>query len=348
MGTQSKGNAVRITLVINPVASSVTRRARVVIQKALAADHTLTVIETARKGHASRLARGSAKNGAQVVVALGGDGTINEVANGLLDQDCAMVPLPGGSTNVFARAVGYPNDAIEATGVLLEALAAENIKPIGVGLANDRAFLFHVGAGFDAAVVQKVEERGPLKRYIGHPLFIASTIATWLRGVDRKNPWFSIEADDGQRVEHSQLAVALNCNPYTYLGNRPLDLAPESTVHNPLSIIGLSSLALHRLMPAAIKAIRTDEGIGNGRSTTHWSNILGATITGHRPFPYQLDGEFLDPVDMLRLDHRPNAVNLVFPVGRPTDEQQPQANQKDLHPRPVNLSSNLLPDQVSR
>lgn len=305
---------MRITLIINPVASSVTRRARVVIQKALAADHHLTVIETARKGHASRLARGSAKSGAEVVVSLGGDGTVNEVANGLLDQDCALVPLPGGSTNVFARAIGYPNDAIEATGVLLEALAHQNIRRCGVGLANDRAFLFHVGAGFDAAVVQKVEERGPLKRYIGHPLFVASTVATWLKGVDRKNPWFSIESDDGQKVDNAQLAVALNCNPYTFLGNRPLDLAPESTLDNPLSIIGLSSLALHRLLPAAAKAIRSDEGIGDGRSTSHWKSVTGATITGHRPFPYQLDGEFLDPVDELRLDHRPDGIQLVLPV----------------------------------
>ena len=186
---------MRIALISNPFASSVTRRAKIVIQKALSADHELTVSETARKGQAIRLAHGEARSGAEVVIALGGDGTINEVANGVLGEACAIAPLPGGSTNVFARSIGYPNDAIEATGTLLEALAAGSIETASAGLANGRAFLFHAGAGFDAAVVAKVEGRGPLKRYLGHPLFIASAFSTWFRDVDRRQAWFSIEDD---------------------------------------------------------------------------------------------------------------------------------------------------------
>src|SRR5262249_51649139 len=110
---------VRLLLVVNASASSVTARGRVVIQKALSADHTVTVAETNRRGHATRLAQGAANDGVDVVVCLGGDGTLNEIANGLAGTDTALAALPGGSTNVFARTIGLPNDPIEATGALV-------------------------------------------------------------------------------------------------------------------------------------------------------------------------------------------------------------------------------------
>ncbi|MGB5757828.1 MAG: hypothetical protein WBM50_13005, partial [Acidimicrobiales bacterium] len=234
---------------------------------------------------------------------------------GAAGHGAAIVPLPGGSTNVFARALGYPNDPVEATAVLVEALDHRSTISAGVGMANGRAFLFHAGAGFDAAVVERVEQRGPLKRWLGHPLFVATTLSTWLRTVDRRHPWFSIETDDGRRLDDAHLAVALNCNPYTYLGGRPLDLAPEATLDRPLSIVALRSLALRRLGPAAMAALRSDRGVPETESTRHWEAVDGATLRGYRPFPFQLDGEAMAPVDVLRLDYRPCAVRLVVPPG---------------------------------
>ncbi|MEY2571184.1 MAG: hypothetical protein QOE63_1534, partial [Acidimicrobiaceae bacterium] len=122
-----------------------TARGRVVIQKALSADHDVTLAETNRRGHATRLAQSAANAGVDVVVCLGGDGTLNEVANGLAGTSTALAPLPGGSTNVFARTIGLPNDPIEATGALLDGLAADRIEPVGLGNVNGRYFLFHVG-----------------------------------------------------------------------------------------------------------------------------------------------------------------------------------------------------------
>src|SRR5215471_3827234 len=159
---------MRLLLIVNTLASSVTARARVVIQKSLSADHEVTLAETSRRGHATRLAQGAAATGTDVVVVLGGDGTLNEAANGLAGTNCAMAPLPGGSTNVFARTIGLPNDPIEATSVLLDALSRGSIRRVGLGSVNGRYFLFHVGMGFDAAVVAQVEQRTTLKRYAGH------------------------------------------------------------------------------------------------------------------------------------------------------------------------------------
>ena len=161
---------MRLLLVVNTSASSVTARARVVIHKALSADHEVVMKETNRRGHAARLAQGAAADGLDAVVVLGGDGTLNEAANGLAGSPTALAVLPGGSTNVFARTIGMANDPIEATSQLLSALAAGSVERVGLGQANARYFLFHAGIGFDAAVVAGVEKLASLKRYAGPAL----------------------------------------------------------------------------------------------------------------------------------------------------------------------------------
>ena len=156
---------VRLLLLVNSSASSVTARGRVVIQKALSADHDVTRRrdQPARPRHPPGPGRG--RDGVDVVVVLGGDGTLNEAANGLAGTDTALAALPGGSTNVFARTIGLPNDPIEATGALLDGLGRRaGSSTVGLGSVNGRYFLFHVGIGFDAAVVEQVERRAQLKR----------------------------------------------------------------------------------------------------------------------------------------------------------------------------------------
>src|SRR5262245_40941047 len=233
---------MRLLLVVNASASAVTARRRVVIQKALSADNDVTVAETNRRGHATRLAQGAANDGVDVVVCLGGDGTLNEVANGLAGTDTALAPLPGGSTNVFARTIGLPNDPIEATGALMDALAKQSTERIGLGTVNGRYFLFHVGLGFDAVVTQQSDCRAGLKRYAGHVLFIYAAFASWVRYYDRSRPRFAVHFTDGTVVDDGYFGVCLNTNPYTFLGNRPCNLAPGTTLDRGLSMFTLRAL----------------------------------------------------------------------------------------------------------
>ncbi len=307
---------VKLTLIVNPMASSVKRRGLVVTQKRLAEEHELTVHETTRRNHATRLAHRAMQEGADVVATVGGDGTVNEAANGLIDTTCWLAPLPGGSTNVFARSIGYPNDLEAATEVLLQALAnpEENVVRGSVGLANDRVFVFHVGAGFDAAVVHRVEARSPLKRLAGHPWFIASAIRTW-SSTERKALALRVVADDGRTIDQAQMAVGMNVNPYTFLGNRPLDLAPEVTLSTPLSVVALDSMSLPNLA-SAVRSAFGSEGLANNGAQHHWTNVDAVTITSEHPFPFQLDGEPCEPVTTLRLQHRPDAVNFVVPKAK--------------------------------
>jgi diacylglycerol kinase family enzyme len=304
---------VRVLLVVNATASSVTARGRVVIQKALAADHDLTVAETSRRGHATRLAQGAAAEGTDVVVVLGGDGTLNEAANGLAGTRCALAPLPGGSTNVFARTIGLPNDPIEATGATLDALARRNVRRVGLGSANGRYFLFHVGMGFDAAVVAQVERRAALKRYAGHPLFVYAAFATWFRHYDRSRPRFAVHHADGTVIDDAYLAICLNTNPYTYLGSRPLDLAPQATLDRSLAMVTLRTLRFAPTISVVGSALLSGRHLRTSRWTDHRTDLSSVVVEGHGPFPYQVDGDHLGDIDRIELRHVPEVLDLVLP-----------------------------------
>ncbi len=304
---------MRLLLVVNASASSVTARGRVVIQKALSADNQVTVAETNRRGHAMRLAQGAANDGVDVVVCLGGDGTLNEVANGLAGTTTALAALPGGSTNVFARTIGLPNDPIEATGALVDALARRAIEPVGLGSVNGRYFLFHVGLGFDATVVQQVERRAALKRYASHPLFIYAAFSSWFRHYDRSRPRFAVHFADGDVVDDGYFAVCLNTNPYTYLGNRPFDIVPEVTLDNGLALFTLRSLRLRPLLTAAASALGLGRDLHHHRGSDLRTDLDKMTVEGYGPFPYQVDGDYLGETDHLEFRHEPAVLQLVRP-----------------------------------
>ncbi|MDQ2649539.1 MAG: diacylglycerol kinase family lipid kinase [Actinomycetota bacterium] len=304
---------MRVLLLVNPFASSVTARSRVVIQKALSADHDVTLVETNRRGHATRLAQSAAASGAQVIVTLGGDGTLNEVANGLAGTGCALAALPGGSTNVFARTIGLPNDPIEATGQLLDALDRGHIERVGLGTVNGRYFLFHLGIGFDAAVVSQVERRANLKRYAGHPLFVYAALATWMRHYDRTKPRFAVRFGDGSVVDDAYFGICLNTNPYTYLGNRPLNIAPEATLDRGLAMLSVRTLQFGRTMRVIGSALAGGRHLRSSRWTDHRVDLDQITIEGYGPFPYQVDGDYLGETDRLEIRHVPEILDLVRP-----------------------------------
>ena len=283
------------------------------ITKALAADHQVTVSETARRGHATRLAAAAAADGADVVVVLGGDGTLNEAANGLAGSSTALAAVPGGSTNVFARTLGLPDDPIEATGVLLDALAYDSIQRIGLGSVNDRYFLFHVGIGFDAAVVAEVERRGSLKRWANHALFGWAAFDTWLRKYDRKRAHFSVRVNDQPTIDDGMFTVCLNTDPYTFIGTRPFTIAPEASLDRPLSIITLRTLDTIPLIRILSSALGSGRQLRNNKNVSFHTDVTRVEIDGYGPVPHQVDGDYLGDVEHLELRYEPDVLSLVVP-----------------------------------
>ena len=307
---------MNIVLIANASASSVTARTRVVIRKALSADHDVELAETVRRGHATRLARGAAAEGADLVVVLGGDGTLNEAANGVAGTDTALAPLPGGSTNVFARTLGLPEDPVHATAVTLEALESGSIRRVGLGSANGRYFLFHTGVGYDAAVVAQVEKRGQLKRWAGHPLFAFAAVDTWLRHYDRSSPHFSVEFGSGDVIDDGYFGICLNTDPYTYLGTRPFHVAPAATLDRPLSFLTLRTLNVYRLARLALSTLRSADGVRSGRGVDLRTDIRAATVRSDVAVPYQMDGDYLGEVTEIEFAWEPDVLRLVVPDGR--------------------------------
>jgi diacylglycerol kinase family enzyme len=306
---------VRLLFIVNASASSVTERARVVIQKALSSDHTVTVSETSRRGHATKLAQGAAADGLDAVVVLGGDGTLNEAANGLAGTSTALGVLPGGSTNVFARTLGYTNDPIEATGELLAALDSGHTVRTGLGTVNGRAFLFHVGFGYDAAVVAQVERRGRLKRYAGHALFLSAAVSTWFGDHERRRATFTLDAtgaDGPVPIPDGVFAVCLRTNPYTFLGDRPLDVAPGAGLDTALTAVVLHRLDLSTMLPVLGRAL-AGQGLDGRRNVTVARHLDAFTLCAAAPLPYQVDGDHLGSASTFDVRYEPDTLTLVVP-----------------------------------
>jgi diacylglycerol kinase family enzyme len=306
---------MRLLLIVNTSASSVTARGKVVIQKALSADHEVHVVETSRRGHASRVALGAAADGVDVVVAFGGDGTLNEVANGLAGTSTALGVLPGGSTNVFARTIGLTNDPIEATGQLLAALARpSSIRSVGLASLNGRYFLFNAGIGFDAAVIAQVEKRSGLKRWAGHPLFVYAGFATWFgKDYDRSKPRLAVDFADGTSVE-GYFILALNSDPYTFLGNRPLQLAPETTLDRGITVATFRTMSFAPLMAIIGSALGIGRPFRAHKKVDLRVDLSSFTVRAlDDALPHQVDGEYLNETTLARFTHDPDALRVVLP-----------------------------------
>lgn len=304
---------MRILLIVNETATAVTARRRVLVQRVLGADHKLEVEETSRRGHATRIARGAALDGVEVVVVLGGDGTLSEAADGLAGTSTALAPLPGGSTNVFPRSIGVVYDPVQAAERLVVSLARGNFRRIGLGVADGRRFLFHAGLGLDAAVIAQVERRSFLKRYGTHPLFVATTVDTWLRHYDHRRPRFRVELGDTEVVGDSAFAIVSNQRPWAYLGRRPLMIAPEAGLDVPLTLTLFRSLDLSMLLGGAASALQGGERLMHHPKVVQRTDVRSLTITGYGPFPWQLDGDYLGDTEHLAISWAPDALTIVMP-----------------------------------
>src|SRR5215211_7183727 len=132
---------MRALVVVNPTATATTPRGRDVLVRTLAAELKVDVAETQHRGHARELGAQAVDDGVDVVVTLGGDGTVNEVVNGLLQHGPAphlpaLAVVPGGSTNVFSRALGRSRNPVEATAEILDSLRAARTRLVSLGTAS--------------------------------------------------------------------------------------------------------------------------------------------------------------------------------------------------------------------
>lgn len=278
-------------LVSNLHAGSVSAPTREVIIKALQADFKVEAVDTARRNHGTDLARDAVDRDFDAVLAFGGDGTINEVAQGLVDTDVALGILPGGSTNVLARSLGIPVDAVEATAFVAARLRDGTRRRINVGAAGDRFFLLCTGMGLDAEVVRRVEADPERKRENHEWAFVSNALKAGLgayRGVD---PGITMTVDGFDPVK-VMTAVCCNGRPFTYLKRFPVDVCPEATLDADLDVFGL-----HRLRtgtaPRLIWALFASRSHVRWRTTTYRHDVARIDLKTEHPMPVQVDGDYI-------------------------------------------------------
>jgi diacylglycerol kinase family enzyme len=322
---------VRLLLLVNPTASSVTPEVCAAITDALSVRHDLEVEATTGRGHAAALARGAVEAGIDAVVVLAGDGTLNEAAQGLAGTDTALVALPGGSTNVFARTLGIARTPLDACAQLLRSLDDDACRVrIGVGVADgsggDRRFLFHLGAGFDAATVREMEERhSHLKRRLAHPAFAMAAVDTWMRRYDRTTRITVVPTDrDGApRVDDrasGPYVVVSNSDPYTYVGRRRVTIAPDAALDRALVLTVFRTLRVGLVVRSVASAVGRARFVAASPDIVQVGDVCGATLSSETPFPWQVDGDHLGSTTAIRVRYEPDALTLVTPgtpPGRP-------------------------------
>jgi diacylglycerol kinase family enzyme len=290
-------------------------RERDVLAHALASDATLEVAETEHRGHAAAIACRAMRNGTDVVVALGGDGTINEVVNGLLtDGVHAGVPalgiVPAGSTNVFARALGLPNDPIEATGALLEALRAGSRRPVSLGRVEDRWFAFAAGIGFDAAIVEGVERHRRRGKRSTHALYARVAVREYFH-TDRRHPAVHVELPDGTTYDDIHFVIVANADPWTYVGNRPLHPTPEVDFDTGLAMYARRRMGMWGVLYSMWRMSGGHPRVGSrGAELVH--DLAGLTIRADIALPVQVDGDYLEPREKLVFSSVAQAIQVVM------------------------------------
>jgi len=300
-------------LIVNPEATTTSPRARDVLTQALANQLHLDVVETKARGHATELAFDAADDDVDVVIVLGGDGTVNEAVNGLLaDRLAANAPalavVPGGSTNVFARAVGMPEDQVEATGDLLEALREGRERTIGLGRADGRWFTFTAGLGLDADVVARVEERRAAGRRSTHSLYARTAVGQLARRKDSAP--MRVELDDDPEADIALVLVG-NTSPWTYLGRRRVDPFPGASFDLGLDLLALRKIGLTRALTAIGAMLGPGSQPLGGRNVVHRHDLTRFGVQSEEPVAFQVDGDYLGQRTSVGFDAVPEALRVI-------------------------------------
>ena len=304
---------MRALLIINPRATSMTGRDAGLVVRALGSRLELDTRQTQYRGHAGELAAASAAEGYDLVVTFGGDGTVNEVVNGLMRVPGgrpALAPIPGGSGNVFARTLGLPADAGGAVQRILAAVAAGTRRQIGLGLAENRYFTFSAGLGIDAEVIADMDTQRARGRRASVAAYLRTTVRRYY-GMDRQHPALTLRTPDQPPISGLFMGVVTNSSPWTYLGSHPVRPG-----HADLSS-GLDLFALRRMRTLSTLAAlgqmmqTSNEELPSGRDIVSAAALTELVFDAARPTAFHIDGEYLGERESVAFRFVPDAVCVI-------------------------------------
>lgn len=282
-------------LIANPAATTMQPWVRDAIVDSLRDLGRLEVSATEHRGHATELARAARDRGVTRIATFGGDGTINEVVNGLLQDGPlpdppVLMPIPGGHTNVFTRILGIPQDPLEATGALSDAIRGERSRRLNLGLADDRYFLFAAGLGLDAEVLRRVEQQRARGARASIPRFVASAVLAHANSLQLGQPQIAIGLADGETIPGIYTAIVQNAPVWTYAGSLPVTFAPDAHFDNGLSVFGIRSLDPIRLGNHLARATLRPAWLGGDSAA---GDLQQFRLLASAPTPFQVDGDVI-------------------------------------------------------
>jgi diacylglycerol kinase family enzyme len=305
-------------LIVNPYATTVSSRLKNLVVYALQGRYEVEAVDTEAQNHATEIGREVRDHGYDVVVAFGGDGTLNEVANGLVGTDVPVSVLPGGSTNVVCRTLGIPNDVVDATEHLLAMVDDWQPRKIDLGMADGRRFVFSCGVGIDATVVKRVDAHPRMKSMAGPYYFSWAAVSAFYRSY-LVNPVRLRVQVDGREAE-GVTALAQNSDPFTYFSDSPIRVCEGVAIDDGTLALGVLKRAATRDMPTLIARLFSErKPAAHHRQIEHFPGIAEATITSisetrdgiARPFPVQVDGDYIGEKTQLALKVDPGALTVV-------------------------------------
>ena len=309
----------RMLIIVNPYATTVSDRLRNLVVYALQGRFEVEAVSTEAQNHATEIGREAQDGGYDVVVAFGGDGTLNEVANGLAGTDLPVAVLPGGSTNVVCRTLGIPNDVVDATEHLLSLADDWQPRRIDLGIVDGRHFVFSCGVGIDATVVQRVDANPKLKATAGPYYYSWAGISGFYRKY-LVNPVRVRAQVDGRDPAEGVTAIVQNSDPFTYFASRPIRVCEGVAIDDGTLSMAVLKRAAQRDMPTLIRRLFSEsKPAARHRQVTHYEDVLHATVEtvsenkdgSPRPFPLQVDGDYIGERERVELRADPGALTIV-------------------------------------
>ena len=302
----------RMLVIVNPYATTVSDRLKNLVVYALRGRYEVNAVETEARGHATELCRDAAREGYDVVVAFGGDGTVNEAANGLVGSATPLFPLPGGRTNVYCRILGIPIDVVDATEHLLGLAHDWRPRRVDVGIVNERHFLFSAGVGLDASVVEQVDAHPQLKARLGEWYYAWIGIQTFSRRYLLHPPRLEVEL--GHERITGVTTIVQNSDPYTYFGGRPVRMGEGATLESG----DLAGVVLRRAGPIVIptviwRALSRRARVARHRRVQAFSGLerVHVTALGDESLPIQVDGDYIGEAPEAEFAVKPRAMLVI-------------------------------------
>jgi diacylglycerol kinase family enzyme len=299
-------------VIVNPYASTVSDRLKNLVVYALRASYHVDAIDTEARDHATELCREAADAGYDVVVAFGGDGTVNEAANGLIGSSTALTCLPGGRANVYCRMLGIPVDVVDATEHLLRLADDWQPRRVDTGIINGRHFVFSAGVGLDAHVVERVDAHPRLKARLGEWYYGWVGVRTFSRHYLVHPP--RLQAQIGEDTVSGVLTIVQNAEPYTYFGERPVNIGDGAALDSG----DLAGVVLRRARPLDMatvtwRMLSRRVRLAGHRHIHAFAGARELTVRSldNRPLPLQVDGDYIGTAEEAHFSVAPGSLCVV-------------------------------------